>query len=124
MRATLLLKENVQDLLRRHGYTQRDLAQYCRCTESWLSHIYADADRAIPSKYLDSIADFFGLAVYQLFLPGVSRSTERRSGLDRRKTGERRTLKKDLPEPKQHRHRPRAAVATDRQAIGHIRQEG
>ena len=38
----------------------------------------------MPLKYLDRIADFFGIATYQLLQPGISPLTERRSGLDRR----------------------------------------
>ena len=90
MRANLLLKTNIQSLLRARGNNQKDLAQWCRRSESWLSHIFKDPDREIPTKYLDRIADFFGLATYQLFQPGVGRSTERRTGMDRRQGGERR----------------------------------
>jgi hypothetical protein len=63
---------------------------WCRRTDSWLSKILDDqGNRGLPLKYLDRIADFFGIATYQLFQPGISpllerRKGERRSGLDRR----------------------------------------
>jgi hypothetical protein len=54
-----------------------------------LSQIFTNDERNLPLKYLDRIADFFGLATYQLFQPGISaryerRKAERRTGRDRR----------------------------------------
>lgn len=90
MLASNLLKRNIDDLLRLRGYTHKDLAQWCRRSESWISKIYRHTNRGIPLKYLDRIADFFGLATYQLFQPGISPLTERRSGHDRRSGRDRR----------------------------------
>ena len=90
MRANLLLKENILALLRVRGNTRKDLSQWCRRTESWISKIFKQPDREIPIKYLDRIADFFGLATYQLFQPGIARATERRTTVDRRRRAERR----------------------------------
>jgi hypothetical protein len=39
---------------------------------------------------LDAFADYFGIETYQLFQPGISQLTERRSGGDRRATADRR----------------------------------
>jgi transcriptional regulator with XRE-family HTH domain len=89
VKASYLLKQNINSLLKARGQSQRDLANWCRRTESWLSQIFTNEDRGIPIKYLDRIADFFGIATYQLFQPGISPLTERRKGGDRRK-GERR----------------------------------
>lgn len=90
MRANLLLKHNITTLLRARGQTQRDLAQWCRRTDAWLSQIFSDEKRGVPLKYLDRIADFFGLATYQLLQPGISRLTERRTGMERRAGRDRR----------------------------------
>lgn len=90
MQANQLLKHNIDAFLKRRGESRKDLAQWCRRTESWISKIFASANREIPLKYLDRIADFFGVATYQLFQPGISLQTERRQGHDRRLGGERR----------------------------------
>lgn len=89
LKASHLLKQNINTLLKARGQTQRDLAVWCRRTESWLSQIFTNDDRGLPVKYLDRIADFFGIATYQLFQPGISPLTERRKA-DRRKGGDRR----------------------------------
>lgn len=90
MRANLLLKHNIDALLRARGQTRKDLAMWCHRTESWISKIFLNANREIPLKYLDRIADFFGLATYQLFAPGISPLTERRKGHERRNGKDRR----------------------------------
>jgi transcriptional regulator with XRE-family HTH domain len=90
MKAPRLLKQNIDRLLRARGQTRKDLAMYCHRTESWVSQIFTKEDRGIPLKYLDRIADFFGLATYQLFQPGISPLTERRSGRERRSGMDRR----------------------------------
>jgi hypothetical protein len=94
LRAPLLLKENVDGLLRSRGYHRKDLAQWCHKTEGWLSKIFRQPEREIPLKYLDRIADFFGLVTYQLFQPGIVRATERRKASDRRHRSERRAARR------------------------------
>ena len=89
MKASYLFKKNIETLLQARGQTRHELAFYCRRTDAWLSKILGKDDRNLPMKYLDRIADFFGLAAYQLFQPGISPLTERRKG-DRRKVAERR----------------------------------
>ena len=93
MQASRLLKANIDGLLRDRHLTRHDLAQYCRKSDAWLSKILSDSPtdqrRGLPMKYLDRIADFFGVAAYQLFQPGLGgvgerRKAERRSGRDRR----------------------------------------
>jgi hypothetical protein len=84
MKANLLLKTNIDALLRARGQTRKDLAMWCRRTESWISKAFRDPNRSIPLRYFDRIADFFGLATYQLFQPGITPYTERRSGKERR----------------------------------------
>lgn len=89
MKASRLLAENVTALLKARGQKQKDLAQWCRHSEVWISAILA-GKREAQVKDLDRIADFFGLATYQLFQPGISPLTERRVGPDRRSGSDRR----------------------------------
>jgi hypothetical protein len=95
MKALPLLKHNIDTLLHARRQTRRDLAQWVRQSmnnkiiDPWISHIFNTPDAEIQTKYLDRIADFFGVSVYQLFQPGIShlterRKSERRSGKDRR----------------------------------------
>ena len=99
MKANLRLKTNIDDLLKRDGRTRRELAQRVLGTtelnraDSWISKIFGKAGyhtREIQTKYLDGIAAFFGLEVYQLFQPRAGTLTERRRGTDRRSGRERR----------------------------------
>lgn len=89
MRAHRLLAENISGLLRARHLRQHDLALWCRHTDVWLSYILS-GKREPQLKDLDRMADFFGIATYQLFQPGVAAASERRSGLDRRGGRERR----------------------------------
>lgn len=88
LRASLLLLQNIRDLLARRRQDQRDLAMWVGHHETWLSKILNE-DRSVRLKDLDKIADFFGLEPYQLFSPGISPLTERRRG-ERRSGRERR----------------------------------
>jgi transcriptional regulator with XRE-family HTH domain len=90
LKANFLLKSNVDALLRARGQTRKELAAYCRRSESWISQIFTKRERNVPLKYLDRMADFFGLATYQLFQPGISPLTERRTISDRRSGRDRR----------------------------------
>ena len=90
MQANRLMKQNVDALLRARGQTRKDLAVWCRKTESWISKIMKEERREFPMKYFDRIADFFGLATYQLLQPGLSPLTERRSKVSRRVVRDRR----------------------------------
>lgn len=99
MKAGRLLKYNIETLLKARGQTQHELARYCHRTDGWLSKILSESggeDRELPLKYLDRIADFFGIATYQLFQPGISPLTERRVSSDRR-TGRDRRISQALP---------------------------
>lgn len=96
MKALPLIKHNIDTLLKARGQTRRDLASWVRQSankrliDPWISHIFTNPDAEIQTKYLDRIADFFGIAVYQLFQPGISPLTERRKGGDRRSGRDRR----------------------------------
>jgi transcriptional regulator with XRE-family HTH domain len=92
LKAVYILKKNIDALLQARGQKRKELAQYCGRTEAWMSQIFTKPHREIPLKYLDRIADFFGLAPYQLFQPGISPLTERRKGGDRRSGVDRRVI--------------------------------
>lgn len=74
---------NVSGLLHDRHASQRDLAVWCHHSEVWISKILK-GEREAQMKDLGRIADFFGLAAYQLFQPGVTAASERRRGTDRR----------------------------------------
>jgi transcriptional regulator with XRE-family HTH domain len=84
MTARRLFAENLAALLKARGMKQKDLAQWCHHSEVWISSILA-GKRDVQLKDLDRIADFFGYSPYQLFQPGIARSSERRVG--ERRTG-------------------------------------
>ena len=96
MKANALLKQNIDTLLRARGQTRRELACWVRQSvnpkkvDPWISQIFTQPNREFQTKYLDRIAEFFGLAVYQLFQPGISSVTERRRVVDRRRGQDRR----------------------------------
>ncbi len=99
-KANVLLKRNIDALLKARGHTQRDLADWCHRTEEWLSKALRDDKRGIPVKYFDRMADFFGIEAYQLLAPGMSALSERRSGIERRTMIERRVGRSGLMKPK------------------------
>lgn len=78
-----VLSENIQALLRARKLSQHDLAQWCRHSDPWLS-AFLSGKREVQLADLDRIADFFGIATYQLFQPGISQVTERRKPGERR----------------------------------------
>ena len=88
MKANRIIKQNIEALLKARGLPRRDLAQWCYRSDSWLSKILREERREFAAKDLDRIADFFGLAAYQLFQPGLA--VERRKSVDRRSGRERR----------------------------------
>ena len=87
--ALYLLRRNITDLLRARHETQKSLAFAVGHDKSWLNK-FLNGGRGIQMKELDRIADFFGLAPYQLFQPGITGLTERRGATDRRSGRERR----------------------------------
>ena len=89
IKAARLLAENVSALLARDRLDQHDLAQWCRHSDPWVSD-FLRGKRNWTLADLDRVADFFHMVAYQLFIPGISHRTERRSGVDRRSVKERR----------------------------------
>lgn len=104
MKALPLLKHNIDTLLDARNQTRHDLAVWVRQStnrkrvDPWISKIFTTADAEFQTKYLDRIADFFGIAVYQLFQPGISPLTERRSRSNRRTGRDRRISQAVLSE--------------------------
>lgn len=92
LKSLVLLKQNIRTLLQARGLDQKDLAIWCGKTESWISQILNPRfpNRGFEMQYLDKMADFFGLTAHELFQPGLSHLTERRSGKDRRSGVDRR----------------------------------
>lgn len=90
LKANLLMKANIDALLTARGQTRRSLARWCRCSDAWIAKIMSDDSREFPMKYFDRIADFFGIATYQLLQPGISPLTERRNRSERRSGRDRR----------------------------------
>lgn len=94
LRALYLLRENIGALLAARKESQASLAQYCGHQKAWINKFLNDQDavqgRGVSIPDLDKIAGFFGLQTFQLFQPGISALTERRSAADRRMGHERR----------------------------------
>lgn len=89
VKAARMLSNNIEALLRARHQSGHDLAQWCHHSDVWIS-LFLAGKRQIQLKDLDRIADFFGLATYQLFQPGISSLTERRVSTDRRSGRDRR----------------------------------
>lgn len=86
-----ILRQNVNSLLGARKESASLLAQYLGFKHRSSMTKFLKNNRAGFEMWrLDKLADFFGLPVYQLFQPGISRLTERRSGFDRRTGQERR----------------------------------
>lgn len=121
LRASSILGQNIAALLKARGQSQHDLAMWCRHSDVWLSNFLA-GKRQIQIKDLDRIADFFGLATYQLFQPGITplyerrRAADRRAGRDRR-IGHMRRLMLGLGSIEPYRHATDPAIAAELQRL-------
>jgi transcriptional regulator with XRE-family HTH domain len=89
LKTTVLFTENLLALLHARRQSQDSLARWCHKSPVWISKIL-HGERQARMEDLDRIADFFGLATYQLFQPGISTLTERRKGGERRSGRDRR----------------------------------
>lgn len=89
LKAINQLRENVKTLLRVRKEDQKTLA-FAIGRHPTTINKFLKGTREIQLQDLDRMADFFGLATYQLFQPGISLLTERRQGPDRRTGRERR----------------------------------
>src|SRR3990167_8165103 len=84
MKATLLLRQHITDLLAARREEQESLELRVGHSEAWINAFLRGKQDNITMRDLDKIAVFFGLATYQLFQPGISSLTERRVMNDRR----------------------------------------
>lgn len=89
MKARLLLARNIHAILTARKQSQTSLAVWCRKKVSWINKILS-GQRPMHIDDFDRVADFLGIGVYQLFLPGISALTERRKQTDRRAGKDRR----------------------------------
>ncbi len=89
MKAQFILRENIKALLRTRKEDEINLARWLDHDKSWINKIL-NGHREMQIEDFDRVADFFGIATYQLFQPGISQVTERRSGRDRRAGRDRR----------------------------------
>jgi transcriptional regulator with XRE-family HTH domain len=93
LRALHVIRTNISGLLYQRKQSQSDLASWLNKDKSWMNK-FLNGSRQIQLKHLDRIADFFGLATYQLFQPGIVPGSERRSGRERRSGHDRRVSQK------------------------------
>jgi hypothetical protein len=130
VKAEELVKHNIDALLKARGQLRKDLAQWMRKDEAWLSQIMNGSPdpesgrpaRAFRLKYLDRIADFFGLATYQLFQPGISPFTERRAGRERRTGLDRRVSNRTAQLRPQHTPDMETVTPDERALLDRIRR--
>lgn len=83
------LRQNIAALLRERKEDQKTLA-FTMGRHPTTINKFLKGSRELQLADLDKIAQFFGLATYQLFQPGISSVTERRQGRDRRSGRDRR----------------------------------
>jgi transcriptional regulator with XRE-family HTH domain len=120
LQALYILRNNIAGALTARRESQSALARWLRKDKSWINK-FLNGTREIQLRDLDRIAQFFGLATYQLFQPGIAPITERRSGRDRRTGHDRRVsrLTQSL-----HDDRPiRTAIAAAQQREAEIAAE-
>jgi transcriptional regulator with XRE-family HTH domain len=102
-KAVVQIRENLKTLMRIHHVDQKAVALAIGRHPTTLNK-FLQGTREIQLKDLDALADFFGIRPYELFQPGGSTLTERRSGQDRRAGRERRIG---------HAHRLMTAVSVE-----------
>src|SRR5678816_4275505 len=83
LKAIYVLRENIRKLLDARKEDQQTLARWCGHDKSWINK-FLNEGRGVTLKDFDRIATFFGLETYQLFQPGISMLTERRTAIERR----------------------------------------
>lgn len=91
VRALIILRRNIRELLMRRKESETVLAQYLGFkSRSSVNKFLNNARAGFHMERLDRLAAFFGLPVYQLFQPGISALTERRHSGERRSGRDRR----------------------------------
>lgn len=116
MKSVYILQLNIRALLAARKETEAQLAVHLGFKHrSSLNKFLNNEWNGFQMWRLDRLADFFGLATYQLFQPGISPLTERRHGRDRRSGLERRvghaSRLAHIPTP----HPPRRRLAQELQ---------
>lgn len=105
LKALHILRQNVRGLLLKRKESEALLASCLGFKHRSSLNKFLNSERAGFQMWrLDRLASFFGLAVYQLFQPGITPLTERRSGKERRSGHDRRVG---------HAHREVQAVARE-----------
>lgn len=89
LRALNQLRQNIQTLLLIRKEEQKTLA-FAMGVHPTTINKFLKGTRELQLADLDKVADFFGIATYQLFQPGIAPLTERRSRIDRRSGKDRR----------------------------------
>ena len=95
------VRQNIAALLAARKERASGLAFALRKHRSWMTRFLNGQRNELQIRDIDRIADFFGIATYQLFQPGISAVTERR------RSGERRTGR-----DRRIGHAPRVALAS------------
>lgn len=91
LKALHILRQNVRYLLLKRKESEAMLASCLGFKHRSSLNKFLNSDRSGFQMWrLDRLAAFFGLPVYQLFQPGISPLTERRSGRERRSGHDRR----------------------------------
>lgn len=90
LKALYLLKTNIRALMALRHVDQPGLAKWVGHSKAWINKFLNDPVAEIQIKDLDKIADALSVETFQLFQPGTTRLTERRSAIDRRSGQERR----------------------------------
>lgn len=85
MQAKHTLRENIKALLLGRKEDASTLASWLGHDKSWINKIL-NGHRDMQIEDFDKVADFFGVATYQLFQPGISALTERRVRYDDRRS--------------------------------------
>lgn len=83
LRALEQLRQNIETLLRIRKEHQKTLAFATGIDKSTINK-FLGGTRELQLADLDKVAEFFGIATYQLFQPGIAPLTERRLGERRR----------------------------------------
>lgn len=112
LKALHILRQNIRQLLAERHESAAALALHLGYkNRASVTKFLNDQRTGFEMGRLDKLSSWFGLPVYQLFQPGISRLTERRHGSDRRSGHDRRVgharrsvveLRASLPPERRH----------------------
>jgi len=66
-----VLSENIQALLREHGWSKRKLSQHCGVSDRYIATIITQEHRP-TAEVVQKIAEAFGIQAWELMLPGLA----------------------------------------------------